>query len=158
MAWNRPMDKLDKYAFQIRVTGILLRDNEILLVKQKVSESRNWSLPGGRVETGETLEQALIRELKEETGLTVQVGRLLYVCDKPDASPPILHITFSLHHTGGQIALPTNEFDQNPISDVRFVPISDLAQYGFSETFMGILRHGFPNAGGYMGLKSSIGL
>ena len=68
----------ENYSFSIRVTGVLIEDDEILVVKQKVSESRNWSLPGGRLERGETLEQALKREIKEETGLIVEVVKLLY--------------------------------------------------------------------------------
>jgi ADP-ribose pyrophosphatase YjhB (NUDIX family) len=149
---------MDAYSFQVRVTGVLLCEGKILLVKQRVSESRSWSLPGGRVEAGEKLEDAVIRELKEETGLTVKVNKLLYVCDKPDVSPPILHITFLLDYLNGNITLPTNEFDENPISDVQFVLLSDLENYGFSLKFMDLIKNNFPLAGNYMGLKSNIGL
>jgi ADP-ribose pyrophosphatase YjhB (NUDIX family) len=149
---------MDIYSFQIRVTGIIVREGKLLLVKQKISKTRNWSLPGGRVEAGETLDNAIIRELQEETGLAVRVNKLLYICDKPDSSPPILHITFLLDYLGGNIVLPTNEFDENPISDVQFIPISELTQYGFSQKFIDILQNSFPSAGHYMGLKVNIGL
>ncbi|UQZ83911.1 8-oxo-dGTP diphosphatase [Paenibacillus konkukensis] len=143
---------------QVRVTGVLVENNSILLVKQNVSSDRKWSLPGGRVEQGETLEEAIVREIEEETGLAVSVSKLLYLCDKPDASPSLLHITFLLERTGGELRLPSNEFDRNPISDVAMVPIHDLVAYGFSETFMTIVQNGFPELGSYKGLKSSIGL
>lgn len=142
---------------QVRVTGILIEGEKVLLVKQKVA-SRNWSLPGGRVENGETLEEAMSREMREETGLEVKIKKLLYVCDKPDASPSLLHITFLLEKIEGEITLPSNEFDHNPIHDVQMVPIKDLSQYGFSETFITLISEGFASAGSYQGLKQNIGL
>ena len=149
---------MEHYCFQIRVTGLLLNDGQLLIVKQRVNKDRGWSLPGGRVEAGETLEQALRREIKEETGLNVTADSLLYVSDKPDAVPPVLHITFLLRLTGGKITLPTNEFDHNPISDVKFVPVCELPAYGFTQKFVALIKTGFPGAGGYMGLKENIGL
>ena len=148
----------DCYTFQIRATGILIEDNKVLLVRQRISLDRAWSLPGGRVEAGEKLDDAITRELLEETGLQTKVEKLLYVCDKPDCSPPILHITFLLSRVGGEIVLPTNEFDANPISDVKYVDFSKLMDYGFSQKFVWILENGFPKAGSYMGLKENIGL
>lgn len=144
--------------FKIRPTGILIEDSKILLVKQKVSSSRAWSLPGGKLEYGETLGEGMIREIREETGLDVKVVKLLYLCDKPDAVPPSLHITFLLEKVGGEITLPTNEFDENPIHDVKMVPIDDLYDYGFSKRFIDIVNGGFEDAGSYMGLKKEIGL
>lgn len=144
--------------FHIRVTGILIENDEILLVQQKVSDKRNWSLPGGRVEQGETLQQGLVREMKEETGLDVELVRMLYVCDVAASANTVVHITFLLRRVGGEIVLPTNEFDENAIHDVRFVPVADLVSYGFSEKFIEVIKEGFPNAGNYVGDKASIGL
>lgn len=146
------------YNFNIRVTGILIENDELLVVKQKISEQRNWSLPGGRAEQGETLEQALKREFKEETGLIVEVGKLLYICDVATSSNKVLHITFLVERKGGTITLPTNEFDENPIHDVRFIPIKDLTDYGFTEKFKQMAEQGFPNSGNYVGDKKNIGL
>ena len=147
-----------EYTFNIRITGILIENNEILLVQQKLSDKRNWSLPGGRLERGETLSQGLIREMKEETGLDVEIIRMLYLCDVAASSNTILHITFLIKRIGGEIELPSNEFDENPIHDVKFVPISELVQYGFSEKFIQVIRDGFSNAGNYVGDKINIGL
>ena len=146
------------YNFSIRVTGILIENGKILLVRQRVSDKRNWSLPGGRVERGETLNQGLIREIKEETGVEAEIVRLLYVCDVAASDNTVLHITFLLKRTGGEITLPSNEFDENPISDVKFVSISELDKYGFSEKFIQLIHDDFPNAGSYMGDKAGIGL
>lgn len=144
--------------FNIRVTGILIENEQILLVKQRVSDKRNWSLPGGRLERGETLSKGLQREMKEETGLDIEIVRLLYVCDVKTSGNTILHISFLVRRIGGSIELPTNEFDENPIHDVQFVSISKLSKYGFSEEFVQLLQNGFPNSGNYVGDKSTIGL
>ena len=146
------------YSFNVRVTGILIENNEILLVKQKINDKRNWSLPGGRLERGENLGQGLLREMKEETGLDVEIIRMLYLCDVKASQNTILHITFLVRKIGGEIMLPSNEFDENKIFDVKFVPVSELTGYGFSEKFVEIINNGFPNAGNYVGDKENIGL
>jgi len=84
--------------------------------------------------------------------------KLLYVCDKPDADPPLIHITFLLERIGGEIKLPTNEFDDNPNYDVKMVPINDITEYGFTEKFKNIVKNNFPMSGSYAGLKREIGL
>lgn len=54
------------------------RDGRILLVQRRNDPGRGrWSVPGGRVEPGESDAQALVREMAEETGLTVEVGALV---------------------------------------------------------------------------------
>lgn len=149
---------MTKYDFNIRVTGILIENEKILLVKQKVSDKRNWSLPGGKLEQGETIEQGIIREMKEETGLDVEIIRLLYLCDVSASNNTLLHISFLLKRVAGNIELPTNEFESNPIYDVEFIPISDLLDYGFSEKFLKLAENKFSDAGIYAGDKLNIGL
>ncbi len=149
---------MTKYDFNIRVTGILIENEKILLVKQKVNDKRNWSLPGGKLEQGETIEQGIIREMKEETGLDVEIIRLLYLCDVSASNNTLLHISFLLKRVAGKIELPTNEFESNPIYDVEFIPISDLLDYGFSESFLKLAENKFSDAGIYAGDKINIGL
>jgi 8-oxo-dGTP diphosphatase len=55
---------------------------QVVLVRRgKPPREGQWSIPGGRIEWGETIEEALLREIMEETGLTVQVERLIDVVD-----------------------------------------------------------------------------
>jgi len=144
--------------FQIRVTGVLVEGGKILIVKQNVSAHRSWSLPGGRLEAGETLEDGIVREMQEETGLSTRVVRLLYICDTKALNPPLLHITFLLERIDGHLRLPSNEFDHNPIHDVKMVDVKELVRYGFSSEFMALAQAGFPGAGNYKGFKEAIGL
>jgi len=148
----------DKYNFQIRVTGVLFNEyNQILIVKQRLGESRQWSLPGGKLEHGETMEQAIIREMFEETGLTVKVRQLLYLCDVSPMNK-VIHVTFLLKYISGEIILPDNAHEENPISDVIFVDANSLYDYGFSNKFIDLIKNNFPDKGNYMGNKANIGL
>ena len=64
------------------VAGVIVRDGKILLVRRGVEPSKGkWSIPGGSVEWGETLVEALKREAFEETGLEIEVGELAGVYD-----------------------------------------------------------------------------
>ncbi|MGH9805300.1 MAG: NUDIX hydrolase [Candidatus Acidiferrales bacterium] len=67
----------------VGVGGVVVRDGAVLLVKRAAEPLRGrWSLPGGAVELGESLEEAVARELKEETGLTVRVLGLVEAFDR----------------------------------------------------------------------------
>lgn len=64
------------------VSGVIFRDEEVLLVQRKVPPyAGRWSLPGGAVEVGETLHQAVVREVAEETRLEVEPVSLVGVYD-----------------------------------------------------------------------------
>jgi ADP-ribose pyrophosphatase YjhB (NUDIX family) len=139
------------------VTGIVVEDGRLLLLNQDTPNTgRSWSLPGGKLEDGETLAEALVREMKEETGLDVEPGRLLYVCDHLPAQ--VVHVTFEARRTGGTVGEISAGADMTPIRGVEFVPVSKLPSLGFSDRFTELVTAGFPGAGSYMGPKSAIGL
>ncbi len=91
---------------RIRVAAVLLREGRVVLVKHRRGAEVYHLLPGGGVEMGETLEQALVREVAEETGLTCRVGRPLFLSDTiwPDESRHIVNVTFLAEITGGELA------------------------------------------------------
>lgn len=80
---------------RIRVAGILIKDERILMVRHCKGKDEYWLLPGGGVETGEYLRDALRREVREELGLSVKVKKLLYVFESfADKEKHIIQPTF----------------------------------------------------------------
>ena len=67
----------------VGVGAVIVDDGKVVLVKRKYEPLKGqWSLPGGMVEIGETLETALAREMLEETALRVEVGPVIEVFDR----------------------------------------------------------------------------
>jgi 8-oxo-dGTP pyrophosphatase MutT (NUDIX family) len=61
-----------------RVCAAIIRNDSILMVHHRDEEREYWNLPGGGIEPGETSHEAVIREVKEETGLDTRVCRFLF--------------------------------------------------------------------------------
>ena len=61
-----------------RVCAAIIRDNSILMVHHRDAQRAYWTLPGGAIEAGETPQEAVVREVKEETGLQAHVSRFLF--------------------------------------------------------------------------------
>lgn len=80
----------------IPCVGAVIRDGEgrLLLIKRGHEPGAGlWSLPGGRIEPGETDAEALVREMREETGLTVKVGRRLGSVKRPGLGGDVIDIS-----------------------------------------------------------------
>lgn len=66
---------------EVKVRAVVVEGNLLLASRERRHRGEHLSLPGGRVKRWETLDEALVREVEEETGLTVRPGRLLYVAE-----------------------------------------------------------------------------
>ena len=66
---------------KVKVRAVLLHDGRLVISREQRQGVEHVSLPGGRVRDGEPITQALIREVREETGLRVMPLRLLYVAE-----------------------------------------------------------------------------
>ena len=143
----------------MRPSGILIENNRILLVKQFVSPTRGWSMPGGKLEPGETIEQCLVREWQEETGLDIRVKELLYITDRfRNSNTHVVHMTFLLESTGEKPwELEWTHLDPYPsgsskaIREIKMTPIDELTSLGFSLTFYDLVKNNFPERGSYKG-------
>jgi len=66
----------------VAIGAVVVHDGRVLLVERGKSPSKGaWAVPGGSVELGETLAQAVEREVLEETGVTVRAGRVVHAFD-----------------------------------------------------------------------------
>jgi len=84
------MAKEDSVVLVPVVAGVVLRKGERFLLVEEIALPHRglWNLPGGRVEMGESIEQAALREAREETGFEVRLGRKLPIHQATAAEPP----------------------------------------------------------------------
>jgi ADP-ribose pyrophosphatase YjhB (NUDIX family) len=84
----------------IRVAGLLVHEGRILMVEQGHGEERYWLLPGGGVQFGETLTDAVRREFDEELSLRVGVYKLLAIVESispdPSYAKHVVHLVFEV--------------------------------------------------------------
>ena len=112
----------------LTVDGVVLRDDLVLLVKRQFPPFKGmWALPGGFVEYGETTEQAVLREIQEETGLKVQVASLLGVYSDPGRDPRghTVSVVYILGELSGRVragddAAEAQFFSINSLPDLAF--------------------------------------
>ena len=107
-----------------------MQDGKVLLVKRKYEPlAGQWSLPGGAVEVGETLEACLVREMLEETGLEVRVGPVIEVFDRitrdeqGDVRYHFVLVDYLCWPVGGELQAGSD------VADARFIDPAELPGY-----------------------------
>ncbi len=112
--------------------GLLVYAGKVLLVGNDYGgPALVWSLPGGRLEPGEQAETALVREVREETGLVVLPGDLLYIMDARSELDHRHYLTavFEVRLPVAPVAEPAVSFGQDPaVKAVRWVPFALVAE------------------------------
>ena len=96
---------------KLMVDVVIPSERGVVLIR-RASEpfAGQWALPGGFVELGETVEEAAAREAAEETGLAVEVARLIGVYSEPERDPRghNVSVAFLVRVLGGELAAATD--------------------------------------------------
>jgi 8-oxo-dGTP diphosphatase len=115
----------------IPCVGAIIEDagGRLLLIKRGHEPGAGlWSLPGGRIESGETDTEALVREMLEETGLTVEPGRLVGHLQRPGLDGDVIDISdYAATVVGGALQAGDDA------ADARWVSREDLATLAVTE-------------------------
>jgi len=137
---------------RVRVAVALLNSEGLLLVRHKKRDRSYWLLPSGGLEFGESMREAGARELREETGLDVDVGAFLLAAESlaPDRTRHVVHIVFRGTVRGGTLALGDEQLEphERRIVEVRWVPLEEvrgiLMHPPFSEELLQVLSQESP--------------
>lgn len=139
---------------RIRVAGITIQGDEILLIEHTKKDKKYWLVPGGGVDWGESTEQALIREYKEETNLDIEVKDFLFFSEaiSPDKNKHVINLYFLvIIKTDSE---PMKIGGESNLSDLRYVSkeeIKDIKLYpNIKEQLLKILNN--EQMSSYLGL------
>ena len=115
----------------IPCVGAIVADGQgrLLMIKRGHDPGAGlWSIPGGRIEPGETDAEALVREMIEETGLTVEVGRLIGRVQRPGLNGAVIDIRdYAATVTGGTLRAGDDA------ADARWVAPGELESLDITE-------------------------
>ena len=125
----------------VGIGGIIVHEGRVVLVKRRFEPlAGQWSIPGGAVETGETLQACVIREMAEETGFIVEVGPVVEVLDRithDDDGRVLYHfvlIDYLCWPVGGELRAGSD------VAEAVLAEPSELAQYQLTEKALSVIE------------------
>ena len=112
---------------RVRVAGILIEDDKILLIEHLKKNKRYWLVPGGGVDWGESTAEALIREYKEETNLDISVEKFLFLSETiaPDKQKHVINLYFQIKVLKNSIE-NMQLGDEKNLTDLRFITKNEI--------------------------------
>ena len=127
----------------VGVGAVIVQDGQIVLIKRRYEPlAGQWSLPGGRLELGETLQAGVAREMLEETGLEIEVGPVIEVFDRiflDEERQVRFHyvlIDYLCRPLGGVLRAGSD------VDDAVWVVPPDLAAYQLTRKALGVIERG----------------
>jgi 8-oxo-dGTP diphosphatase len=118
---------------KITADGAIIKNDKILLIKRKNDPFKGkWALPGGFVEYGEKVEDAVIREVYEETGLKTKIKKIIGVYSDPNRDPRghTITIVYLLDIIGGDLK------SNDDASDAKFFSFKELPDLSFDHNII----------------------
>jgi len=118
----------------VGVGAVVIDDGRILLVQRSRDPGAGlWAVPGGKVNRGETMREAVRREVAEETGLDVVVGDVVWVGEVIDVGHHLVLVDFAAELVGGSLVAGDDA------GDARWVPLGDTGRYPLTPTMHDLL-------------------
>jgi ADP-ribose pyrophosphatase YjhB (NUDIX family) len=124
-------------AVVVAASGIVVYEGKLLLVQRGRAPAKGkWAVPGGRVEFGETLRDAVAREVKEETGVTVAVGNFAGWVERigDEGTHFVILDFFAQPDRPGQSLVPGDD-----AADATWVPIADVPAFDLVDGLLDFL-------------------
>jgi 8-oxo-dGTP diphosphatase len=127
-------------AAEVAVGAVVLRDDELLLVRRGQGPAAGeWSIPGGRVEFGEELHEAVVREVAEETGIDVVVERFLGWVERIGREDGEAHHFVILDFLARPLDEAQGERAGDDAAEVAWVPLAGLDGYALVDGLLDFL-------------------
>jgi len=138
---TNPVHEIYGNRLRVRACGLCVINKELLLVNhQLLGEEDFWAPPGGGIEFGEQVNQCLIREFQEETGLVIEPKEFLFATEFIDNPLHAIEFFFRVEKTGGTLKKGNDPEMQNQIiRDVKFISWSVLKSWN-PKSLHGIFR------------------
>jgi 8-oxo-dGTP diphosphatase len=126
----------------VGIGAVIVKESKIVLIKRGNEPSKGkWTIPGGLVELGESPEQAVIRETKEETGVDAEDPALIDVVSNVDLDEQgrikyhYIIIDYLVHVKGGSLHVASDAVE------LRLVPFDEVESYDLTASFRLFFRH-----------------
>jgi 8-oxo-dGTP diphosphatase len=115
--------------------GVIRKDGKILIARRKKGThmENRWEFPGGKIEPGETPEQCLVRELREELGIETEVGDFITASHFHYKEKNIRLLGYLVEYVSGEIVLNAHE-------EIKWVGLDDLRNYDFADADFAIVK------------------